>query len=151
MIVTWLLAFECMSFALGDVLTTTNRQWQRTVIQGCALAILFALIVALYPSLGIYGAAYAVILVEGFIFLCYYIIVRKNVYKIRLLRQLPATGIAALIMGLCAWALQSYHPILAAAAAGSVFVVLIVALDKDFRKIGRYAAAQALQLLHIKK
>ncbi|NLP44703.1 MAG: flippase [Peptococcaceae bacterium] len=151
MIVAWLLAFECMSFALGDILTTTNRQWQRTVIQGSALLILFLLIVVLFPGYGIYGAAYAVILVEAFIFLCYYIIVRKKVYKIRLLRQLPATGIAAVVMGLCAWALQSYHPVLAAAAAGSVFLVLIAILDKDFRKIGRYAVAQVLQMLHLKR
>jgi O-antigen/teichoic acid export membrane protein len=28
MIVAWFFAFECVSFSLGDVLTTTNRQWQ---------------------------------------------------------------------------------------------------------------------------
>lgn len=147
MIVTWLLAFECMSFSLGDVLTTTNRQIQRTILQGSALVILVLLIVLLYPSFGIYGAAYAVIAVEGYLFLGYLLLVRRGVYKIRIWRQLPGTLAAASLMAGTAWILKSLHPVMASAIAGTVFCIVLVVLDKDFRRIGSYALRQAYRLL----
>lgn len=147
MIVAWLLAFECMSFSLGDVLTTTNRQWQRTILQGSALIILFILIVVLYPYLGVYGAAYAVILVEAYLFLGYIILVRRGVYKIRIWRQLYRTMIAALLMAGTAWILRGLHPVISAAVAGTVFCLVIVAIDRDFRRIGAYAIEKILSIV----
>jgi len=139
MIVSWFLALECMSFALGDVLTTTNRQWQRTLVQGSALLLLFILIMVLNPILGIYGAAYALIIVEVYIFLGYYILVRKGVYPIRIWRQLPVTLLASVLMGGTAWLFKSWNPLISSAFAGMVFCGVLVTFDTDFRKIGSYA------------
>jgi len=147
MIVSWLLALECMSFSLGDILTTTNRQWQRTVVQGSALLILFTLIMVLFPHFGIYGVAYAVIMVEVYIFLCYYILVRRGVYKIRIWRQLPITIVAALFMAGTAWMLKSWNPLVSSAIAGTVFCTILVTLDKDFRRIGNFALRQTLRFV----
>lgn len=138
MIVCWFLALECMSFSLGDILTTTGRQMQRTVVQGLSLLLMAGLILALKPWLGVYSAAYALILVEVFIFLAYYYLVRKNVYRIRLWRQLPGTLLSSLLMAGTAWLLRDFHPLLSISVAGGVFCLAIAALDQDFRKIGAY-------------
>ncbi|TWH59701.1 O-antigen/teichoic acid export membrane protein [Desulfitobacterium sp. LBE] len=138
MIVAWLLALECMSFSLGDILTTTGRQMQRTLVQGLALLLLTVLTFALNPVMGIYGAAYAVIIAEIFIFFAYYYMIRKNVYKIRIWRQLPGTLISSLLMAGTAWLLIGFHPLLSASLAGVVFCLAIAILDKDFRRIGVY-------------
>lgn len=138
MVVAWFFALECISFSLGDVLTTTNHQWQRTLVQGSALVLLFVLIMVLTRLVGLMGAAYALIIVEGYIFLSYYILVRKGVYKIRIWRQLPLIIIASLIMAAIAWLLRGWHPIISAALAGIVYCGILIALDKDFRKIGKY-------------
>ncbi len=150
MIVSWLLALECMSFSLGDVLTTTDRQWQRTVVQGTAVLMLFILIFVSYPYLGIYGAAYSLIFVEGYIFLCYYILVRRGVYKIRVWRQLPSIIVASLLMAVSAWLFKSLNPMISSALAGTVFCLVLIALDKDFRKIGNYALQHMLKIAGIK-
>lgn len=149
MIVAWLLALECMSFSLGDILTTTNRQMKRTLIQGSGLVILLILIWILYPSQGIYGAAYSVILVEGYIFLGYYILVRREVYKIRLWQQLPNILIASLLMAGTAWILRSWHPLSSSFLAGIVFCAVLFALDRDFQRIGKHVFRQILKLIGI--
>ena len=139
MIVCWFLALECMSFSLGDILTTTGHQTQRTIVQGISLVLLAALILGLKPWLGgVYSASYGVILVEIFIFLAYYYLVRKNIYKIRLWRQLPSTLIASGVMALTAWGMRGLHPLLSVTVAGLVFCLVIGVIDKDFRKIGQY-------------
>ena len=150
MIVAWLLAFECMSFSLGDILTTTNRQMQRTLVQGSALILLSALILILYPRLGIYGVAYAVIIGEGYIFLSYYLLVRFGVYKIRIWRQLPLILLAAGMMAGTAWTLKEFNPIISSAMAGAVFCIVLIAFDRDFRRLGSFAFGQILKLAKIR-
>lgn len=150
MIVCWFLALECMSFSLGDVLTTTNRQLQRTLVQGSALLMLFILILVGYPYLGIHGVAYAVILVEVYIFLLYYFLVRRGLYKIRIWRQLPITLFASLLMAGTAWMLKSWNPIITSAIAGTVFCSILVVLDRDFRRIGNFAFRQILKVIGIR-
>ncbi|NLO98130.1 MAG: flippase [Peptococcaceae bacterium] len=138
MVVAWFFALECISFSLGDVLTTTNHQWQRTMVQGSALVLLFVLIMVLTKLVGLMGAAYALIIVEGYIFLSYYILVRRGVYKIRIWRQLPLIIFASLIMAGIAWPVKGLNPFIAAVLAGIVYCCLLVAFDRDFRKIGKY-------------
>ncbi|NLI92261.1 MAG: flippase [Peptococcaceae bacterium] len=150
MIVSWFLALECMSFSLGDVLTTTNRQWQRTVVQGSALVLLFILTMTMTPLLGILGTAYALVIVEIYIFFGYYFLVRRGVYKIRVWRQLPMVLLASLLMAVTAWLLNSFNPLVSAALAGIVFCIAIVALDRDFRRVGSYAFRQILRIGGIK-
>jgi len=151
MIISSFLALECMSFSLGDVLTTTNRQWQRTLVQATAVVLLFILIMVLNSFMGIKGAAWAVIIVECYIFFGYYILVRTKVYKIRIWRQLPVIILAAGLMAGTAWLLKSMHPIFSAILAGAVFCVALVVLDKDFRRIGRYILQKLLRVEKIGK
>ena len=146
MIVSWFFALECMSFSLGDVLTTTNRQWQRTIVQGSALLLLFILIMILNPYLGVYGAAYALIIVEIYIFSGYYFLVRRGVYKIRIWRQLPLIFLASALMAGTAWISKGWNPLISSALAGIVFCTVLIALDHDFRKIGGYAFGQIRKL-----
>jgi len=150
MIVSWFLALECMSFSLGDVLTTTNRQWQRTAVQGSALVLLFILTMAMTPLFGILGTAYALIIVEVYIFLGYLLLVRRGVYKIRVWQQLPVVMAASLLMAVAAWLLRGLNPLVSASAAGIVFGIVIVAADRDFNRIGNYAFRQILRLGGIK-
>jgi O-antigen/teichoic acid export membrane protein len=138
MITAWFLALECMSFSLGDVLTTTNRQTQRMIIQGSALALLFVLIIVLSTFFGIYGAAYALIIVEIYIFCGYYALVYFRVYKIRIWRQLPLIILASVIMAFTARFLYSFHPLISASVAGVVYCAVLLALDSDFRRLGSF-------------
>ena len=149
MIVSWFLALECMSFSLGDVLTTTNRQWQRALVQGSALALLLILIIALNSFYGIYGAAWALIIAECYIFIGYYFLIRRGVYKIRIWRQLPSIIVASGIMAGTAWFLRSWHPVLCGVVAGVVFSLVIMAIDRDFRKIGYYFWRKSLSMLKL--
>ena len=138
MIVSWFLALECMSFAIGDVLTTTDRQWLRSGIQGFGVLALYLLIKFLYPLYGIYGAAYALMIVEAYIFIGYYSIVHFRVYKIRIWRQLPAITGAAVVLAFTAFFLRNIHPLVASAVAGTLYLAVLVVIDEDFRKIGGY-------------
>ncbi|MDR3288948.1 MAG: flippase [Peptococcaceae bacterium] len=143
MILSWFFALECLSYALGDVLTTTDRQWTRTWIQGIGAAGNIALNLFLIPRYGIYGASWAAIATEIYIFVAYYWQVRTRVYDIRIWRQLPKIVIAALVMAAVAWFLRFLQPMAAAAIAGIVYLGLLIALDKDFRRLGAYTWRQA--------
>lgn len=138
MIVCWFFTLECMSFALGDVLTTTNKQSARMVIQGAAIALLFALILVLYPRWGIYGAAYGMVAAEAFIFLSYYLTVRLKVYRIKIWRHLPTVIIASAMMGVSAYALSGLHPLISSFVSGLVYLAVIMAIDRDFRMVGTF-------------
>lgn len=151
MIVCWFLALECMSFGLGDVLTTTNRQWQRTIIQGLGVALLFSLIMILYPALGIYGAAYSLMIVEACIFMGYYILVRTKVYKIRIWRQLPIILAASALMAFTAYLIRDWHPLLSSVLAGTLYLIVLVTFDSDFRRIGIYAWRTGMRLLGLSR
>ncbi|KUO59532.1 MAG: polysaccharide biosynthesis protein [Gracilibacter sp. BRH_c7a] len=147
MIVCWFFMLECMSFALGDILTTTNRQWLRTAIQGSGIVLLFILILLLYPIIGIYGAAYGMIIVEALIFISYYAVVRLKVYKIRLWRHLTVVIIASAVMGIAAYALYNFHPVLSSFLAGILYLFVLIIWDRDFRKVGTYALRSVLSLV----
>jgi O-antigen/teichoic acid export membrane protein len=147
MIVSWFLAFECMSFTLGDVLTTTDRQWQRAFVQGTALIRLYALTKLFYASWGIFGAAYAIMVIEVYIFIGYYILVRFGVYKIRIFRQLPLIIVSSAAMGFFAYLLRSLNPLLVCCLAGTVYLCLMGILDQDFRKVGIYLGKRSLNLM----
>jgi O-antigen/teichoic acid export membrane protein len=87
---------------------------------------------------GIAGAAFALIIAEGYIFLSYYFLVRRGVYKIRIWRQLPSVLFASLIMAGIAWPVKEWNPLLSALLAGIVYCGVLIGLDKDFRRIGKY-------------
>ncbi len=142
MLLSWVFALECLSFSLGDVLTTTNRQWTRVWIQGSAAVLKVALNIYAIPRYGIYGASVATLLVEVFIFVMYYVIVRHQVYKVRIWRQLPAILLASAAMGFTAFFLRHLHPLLSGAIAGVLFLIILIGLDKDFRRIGKYILSQ---------
>jgi len=146
MILSWFFALECLSFSLGDVLTTTDRQWSRTWIQGIAAAGNILLNLLLIPSYGIYGSAWATIATEVFVFGAYYWVVRRRVYRVRIWRQLPVVVGASLVMGAVAFALRSLHPVVAAGFAGVVYLAVLLAADRDFRRIGSYAWRQGARL-----
>jgi len=142
MLLSWFFAFECLSFSLGDVLTTTNRQWTRAKIQGSAA--LLNIIINLYaiPRYGIYGASVATLITELYVFVMYYGIVRHKVYKIQIWRQLPVIVIASTTMGITAYFLRHLHPLASAGIAGTLYLVILLSLDKDFQRIGGYILRQ---------
>lgn len=147
MIVSWFLAFECMSFTLGDVLTTTDRQWQRAFVQGTALIGLYVLTKLFYAYWGIFGAAYAIMVIEVYIFIGYYILVRFGVYKIHIFRQLPLIIASSAAMGFFAYLLRGFNPLLVCCLAGIVYLGLMGILDQDFRKVGIYLGKRSLKLV----
>lgn len=145
MLLSWFFAFECLSFSLGDVLTTTNRQWTRAKIQGgAALLNILANLYAI-PRYGIYGASVATLITELYVFVMYYGIVRLRVYKIQIWRQLPVVVLAALAMGLTAYFLRHLHPLASASIAGIVYLSILISLDKDFQRIGGYILRQGMR------
>ncbi len=150
MLLSWFFALECLSFSLGDVLTTTNRQWQRTWVQGIAALGNVLINLVLIPKYGIYGASIATLLTELFVFAAYFWVVRRNVYRIRLLRQLPNIVVATLVMALAAYLLRNLHPLISAAAAGIVYLLLLIGLDRDFRRIGTYVQQRGLRLVKLR-
>ena len=147
MLLSWFFALECLSFSLGDVLTTTNRQWTRAKIQGGAA--LLNIVINLYaiPRYGIYGASAATLITEFYVFLMYYGIVRRRVYKIQIWRQLPVIVLASLAMALIAYLLRHLHPLASAGIAGIVYLVILIGLDRDFQRIGGYILRQGMRHL----
>ena len=146
MILTWFFALECLGFAIGDVLTTTNRQFLRTVIQGVAAIGNILLNLVLIPRMGIYGAAIATLITEVYIFAAYYFVVRKLVYKLHIWRQFLVVVGAVVVMAGVAYELRGLNPVVSSFLAGVVYLAIVIAFDSDFRQIGRYAWRQVLRL-----
>ena len=142
MLLSWFFALECLSFSLGDVLTTTDRQWTRAKIQGSAALLNIAINLYAIPHYGIYGASVATLITEFYVFAMYYGIVRRHVYKIQIWRQLPVIIIASMAMGLTAYFLRHLHPLASASIAGILYLSILISLDKDFQRIGGYVLRQ---------
>jgi O-antigen/teichoic acid export membrane protein len=144
MLLSWFFALECLSFSLGDVLTTTNRQWTRAKIQGGAALLNIAINLYAIPRYGIYGASVATLITELYVFIMYYWIVRRQVYKIQIWRQLPVVVLASVAMGLTAFFLRHLHPLASAAIAGILYLIILISFDKDFQRIGGYVLRQGM-------
>lgn len=142
MILSWFFALECLSFSLGDVLTTTNRQWTRACIQGGAALLNIAINLYAIPRYGIYGASVATLITELYVFVMYYGIVRWKVYKVRIWRQLPIIILAAVVMAFAAHFLRHLHPLISASLAGILYLIILIGLDKDFQRIAWYVLNQ---------
>lgn len=142
MLLSWFFALECLSFSLGDVLTTTNRQWTRAKIQGGAALINIAINLYAIPHYGIYGASVATLITELYVFVMFYGIVRRQVYKIQIWRQLPVVLFASVVMGLTAFFLRHFHPLFSASIAGILYLIILISLDRDFQRIGGYILRQ---------
>jgi len=130
-------ALECLSFPLGDILTTTNRQWQRALIQGAGLLLLIASTWGAEVRFGLIGAAWAVLVVEAFLFLGYYGLVRLTIYPVRVWRQLPTIILASLVMVPVALFGRAWHPLAAAGAAMTVYLIVLFLLDGECRFVAR--------------
>ncbi|AFM39268.1 membrane protein involved in the export of O-antigen and teichoic acid [Desulfosporosinus acidiphilus SJ4] len=146
MLLSWFFALECLSFSLGDVLTTTNRQWTRAKIQGGASLINILINLYAIPRYGIYGASVATLITELYVFVMYYGIVRHQVYKIQIWRQLPVIVFASMVMALTAYILRHLHPLASASIAGILYLIILISLDKDFQRIGGYVLRQKTRL-----
>ncbi|MFZ3131518.1 MAG: polysaccharide biosynthesis C-terminal domain-containing protein, partial [Desulfosporosinus sp.] len=137
-LLAWFFLLEAMSFTIGDVLTTTNNQWTRTLIQGSAALGNVGLNYFMIRQWGIYGSSVATLITEVFVLIAYLFAVRKKVYDINIARQLPSVFIAGL--GLCAVALllPNVNFFVSAFLAGVVYLILLDRLDKDVHKVVRY-------------
>jgi len=138
MILSWFFALECLSFSLGDVLTTTDLQWTRAKIQGSAALLNISINLYAIPRYGIYGASAATLITELYVYIAFYWIVRRHVYRIEVWRQLPVIVLASLAMGFTAYQLRYLHPLASASLAGTLYLLILISLDKDFRRIGGY-------------
>ncbi|MDR3602413.1 MAG: flippase [Desulfosporosinus sp.] len=147
MLLSWFFALECLSFSLGDVLTTTNRQWTRAKIQGGAALLNIAINLYAIPRYGIYGASVATLITELYVFVMFYGTVRLQVYKIRIWRQLPVILLASIAMSIVAYLLRQLHPLVSAASAGMLYLIILLSLDKDFQRIGGYILSQVKRQL----
>lgn len=142
MLLSWFFAFECLSFSLGDVLTTTDRQWTRAKIQGGAALLNIGINLYAIPRYGIYGASVATLITELYVFIAFYWVVRRYVYKVQVWRQLPVIILASFIMGLIAHLFRGLHPLISASLAGAVYLIILIGLDNDFQRIGGYILRQ---------
>ena len=138
MLLSWFFALQCLSFSLGDVLTTTDRQWTRAKIQGSAALLNIALNLYAIPRYGIYGASVVTLITELYVYITFYWMVRHHVYKVQTWRQLPVIAIASLAMGLTAYLFRDLHPLASASIAGMLYLIILIGLDKDFQRIGGY-------------
>jgi O-antigen/teichoic acid export membrane protein len=129
----WYFAFECLCYPLGDVMMTMNRRWQRTIIQGSGLVLLVALTLWAQARYGLMGSVWAILLVEVFLFLSYYIYIRLKMYPIRIWRQLPSVLAASACMMGTAYLVKSWNPVLVACTAAAVYSVVIFVIDNDMR------------------
>jgi O-antigen/teichoic acid export membrane protein len=150
MILCWFFALECLSFSLGDVLTTTNRQWTRAWIQGGAAVLNIGINLFAIPHYGIYGASAATLITELYVFVMYYGVVRLKVYNVRIWRQLPIIVLASAIMAVAAYFLRHLHPLLSGGIAGIIYLVILIGIDRDFQRIGGYVLRQATGRVKLK-
>ncbi|MCL1789763.1 MAG: flippase [Peptococcaceae bacterium] len=134
-VLSWYFALECLSYPLGEALMTRNRQWQRTIMQGVCLILLVGLTLWAQPRYGLMGSSWSILLVEGFLFLGYYLYIRVRMYPIRIWRQLPSVLMSsALAIGL-AYLIRNWHVVLVACLAAMVYFAVLFAIDKDLRQL----------------
>ncbi len=87
----WFLLLQCVSFPLGDGLSTTDRQTGRLWVMGAAAALNVLLNVLWIPSRGATGAAVATLVTEAFVAAGYWVLLsRPNVDRRLLIALGPA-------------------------------------------------------------
>jgi O-antigen/teichoic acid export membrane protein len=94
-VLAWFLLFQCVSFPLGDGLSTTNRQAARTWVMGLAAVLNISLNFFWIQSRGARGAAWATLLTEGFVAVCYWFLL----FTVRPQRALVLGLLPALLGG----------------------------------------------------
>ncbi|HBW37895.1 MAG TPA: O-unit flippase Wzx, partial [Desulfosporosinus sp.] len=84
---------------------------------------------------------------ELYVYVAFYWVVRRYVYKLQTFKQLPIVLLASLAMGLTAYFLRHLHPLTSAAIAGTLYLIILISLDNDFRRIGGYLVRQVTSRL----
>lgn len=137
-LLAWFFALEAMSFTIGDVLTTTNNQWTRTWIQGSAALGNIILNYFMIKAWGIYGSSVATLITELYILFAYLFAVRKKVYDINIVKQLPGVLLANAGLSAVVLLLPHVNFFIAALLGGVVYLILLDRLDKDVHYVIRY-------------
>lgn len=130
----WLLVLQTMSYPLGDVLTTVDRNGQRVAVTGAAAALNLTTNLLVIPVFGAKGAALTTLGTELFTLLAFFLLLRRYVPDYRAGRavapQVFAVGLAV-VAGDFALGFQPaaswFDAGLALVACGAVAAVLLVA------------------------
>ncbi len=137
-ILAWdvLLIFICIP--LGFMLVSINRQNQMaTIVGGCALLNIILNLI-LIPRFSYIGAGIATLAAETFLFLAYFYVISKYLYRLPLhkiiIRPLIATSVTALFIHLCS-GLNLFIIIISAAVLYLVTLYLIYGFDKEDRRL----------------
>ncbi|KAF5411571.1 MAG: hypothetical protein C5S47_03530 [Candidatus Methanogasteraceae archaeon] len=137
-ILAWdvLLIFICLP--LGFMLVAINRQNRMAVIVGGCALLNIILNLILIPGFSYIGAAIATLITETVLFLAYFYVISKYLYKLPLhrivMRPLIATTVTALFIQLCS-GLNLIVVIISATALYLVVLYLIGGFDKDDRRL----------------
>ncbi len=137
-ILAWdvLLIFICLP--LGFMLVAINRQNRMAVIVGGCALLNIVLNLILIPGFSYIGAAIATLITETVLFLAYFYVISKYLYKLPLhkivMRPLIATAVTALFIHLCS-GLNLVVIIIYATVLYLVVLYLIGGFDKKDRRL----------------
>jgi len=137
-ILAWdvLLIFICLP--LGFMLVAINRQNRMAVIVGGCALLNIVLNLILIPGFSYIGAAIATLITETVLFLAYFYVISKYLYKLPLhrivMRPLIATAVTALFIQLCS-GLNLIVIIVSATVLYLVVLYRIGGFDKDDRRL----------------
>ncbi len=137
-ILAWdvLLIFICLP--LGFMLVAINRQNRMAVIVGGCALLNIVLNLILIPGFSYIGAAIATLITEIVLFLAYFYVISKYLYKLSLhkivMRPLIATAVTALFIHLCS-GLNLVVIIISAAVLYLVVLYLIGGFDEEDQRL----------------
>lgn len=137
-ILAWdvLLIFICMP--LGFILVSINQHNRMAVIVGGCALLNIILNLILIPGFSYIGAAIATLITETVLFLAYFYVISKYLYKLPLhkivIRPLIATSITALFIHLCS-ELNLIVIIISAAVLYLMTLYIISGFDKEDRRL----------------
>lgn len=137
-ILGWFLLLQCISFPLGDGLSTTNRQGTRVWIMAAAAVLNVSLNLFLIPNSGGRGAAIATLITEGFVAVAYWIaLFAAHPHRDLLLSLVPAAlGGTALVLGNWALGLHPWPPFVASIGLGGCGLLTAAAAYPIASKLG---------------
>ncbi len=125
-ILCWFLLLQCVSFPLGDALTTTDHHGVRVAISGIGAGLNVGLNLWLIPIWGTYAAAYTTFASEALILIAYAFYIRRFLPDYPLFAALRAQPLATAIGFGCAWVfLGANHAISWGTAVPAMIVFLV--------------------------
>jgi len=127
-IMIWALAIQYVSAVTGILMLAVNRQKSVTWLSFAAMALNIVLNAILIPRYSSVGASIATLAAYALIFILILNIISRHIHRLSLWQVVPRPLLAALLMGVFAWALKDANVFLTIALSAAFYLAMLCAL-----------------------